>query len=111
MVDDAPPFHEIANELFGMLEGHVFVAHNVNFDYGFLKRISRSWLKFSPTKLCTVRLSRKIFPELKSHALGSLCQYFEIDNFARHRAMGDARATAILLDILLKMNRESLSFS
>lgn len=111
MVDDAPPFREIANELFGMLEGHVFVAHNVNFDYGFLKKeFQEVGLSFSPTKLCTVRLSRKIFPELKSHALGSLCQYFEIDNFARHRAMGDARATAILLDILLKNEQGEFEF-
>lgn len=111
MVDEALPFREIATELYELLQGHIFVAHNVNFDYGFLKNeFKQVGLTFAPLKLCSVRLSRKIFPELKSHALGSLCHHFGIDNFARHRAMGDARATSKLLDLLLAHEQGEFEF-
>lgn len=111
MVDEALPFRDIAEELYELLQGHIFVAHNVNFDYGFLKKEFQDvGMNFSPSKLCTVRLSRKIFPELKSHALGSLCHHFGIENFARHRAMGDARATAVLLNVLLDNENGEFEF-
>lgn len=102
MVADAPKFFEVAKEIHLMLEGNIFVAHNVNFDYSFLKKeFQELGASFAHQKLCTVRLSRKIFPGLASYSLGRLCEHFGIENQARHRAMGDARATAILLDKLL----------
>lgn len=102
MVADAPRFFEVAKDIHLMLEGNIFVAHNVNFDYSFLKKeFQELGATFNHQKLCTVRLSRKIFPGLASYSLGRLCEHFGIENQARHRAMGDARATAILLDKLL----------
>lgn len=109
MVRDAPTFQEIANELWELLNGRVFVAHSVNFDYGFIKE---AFLKegriFNVQKLCTVRLSRKAFPGLISYSLGRLCESQKIPILARHRAMGDARATAILFDRIVKNNPEAV---
>jgi len=102
MVADAPRFFEVAKDIHLMLAGNTFVAHNVNFDYSFLKKEFHSLgAEFNHKKLCTVRLSRKIFPGLKSYSLGRLCEHFDIENHARHRAMGDARATAILMNRLI----------
>ncbi len=102
MVMNAPKFYEIAKEVYQLLEGNVFVAHNVNFDYSFIKKeFQELGGTFNLNKLCTVRLSRKIFPGLKSYSLGRLSEHFSIENSARHRAMGDARATAELMDLLL----------
>ncbi|MFY0594570.1 exonuclease domain-containing protein [Roseivirga sp.] len=102
MVMNAPKFYEVAKEIHQMLEGNIFVAHNVNFDYSFIKK---EFVELGGTlslpKLCTVRLSRKIFPGLKSYSLGRLADHFQIENAARHRAMGDARATAELMDLLI----------
>lgn len=103
MVMDAPKFFEIAKDIYQLLEGNIFVAHNVNFDYSFIKKeFQELGGEFNFKKLCTVRLSRKIFPGLKSYSLGRLCEHFDIENQARHRAMGDARATAILMDKLIR---------
>jgi DNA polymerase-3 subunit epsilon len=102
MVAEAPRFFEVAKDIHLMLAGNTFVAHNVNFDYSFLKKEFQSLgAEFNHKKLCTVRLSRKVFPGLKSYSLGRLCEHFGIENQARHRAMGDARATAILMDRLI----------
>ena len=101
MVEDAPIFAEIADQLKEQLEGCVFVAHNVGFDYGFIKAayqaIDRS---FSMPKLCTVRSARKAFPGLKSYSLGKLVEHFDIDLTNHHRALDDARATAHLLALI-----------
>lgn len=103
MVMNAPKFFEVAKEIHQMLEGNIFVAHNVNFDYSFIKKeFQELGGTLSLSKLCTVRLSRKIFPGLKSYSLGRLAEHFKIENAARHRAMGDARATAILMDLLIE---------
>lgn len=98
MVEDAPFFYEIAKDVITLLEGCIFVAHNVRFDYNFLKEEFKS-LGFTFTKrhLCTVRLSRKAFPQLKSYSLGSLIKYFNISVNNRHRAYDDAMATTVLL--------------
>lgn len=102
MVVDAPKFYEVAKEIYQMLEGNIFVAHNVNFDYSFLKKeFQELGGSLNLKKLCTVRLSRKVFPGLKSYSLGRLCDHLNIANYARHRAMGDARATAELMDLIL----------
>lgn len=103
MVRQAPKFFEVAKDILQFLEGNIFVAHNVNFDYSFIKKEFQDiGEEFSLRKLCTVRLSRKIFPGLKSYSLGRLCEHFGIENQARHRAMGDAKATAILMDKLIE---------
>ncbi|WP_268124867.1 exonuclease domain-containing protein [Roseivirga pacifica] len=103
MVADAPRFYEVAKEIHMMLEGNIFVAHNVNFDYSFLKKeFEELGAEFKHKKLCSVRLSRKVFPGLRSYSLGKLCDHFGIANHARHRAMGDAKATAELMDLILE---------
>src|SRR5690349_6383968 len=73
MVHTAPTFKEIASELHQWLEGKVFVAHNAHFDYSFLKKeFEQTGINWQAKKLCTVRLSRKIIPGLRSYSLGSL---------------------------------------
>jgi DNA polymerase-3 subunit epsilon len=102
MVQEAPRFEEVAEKVFTILQGNVFVAHNVNFDYSFLK----SHLEFygyslNEKKLCTIRLARQIFPGLPSYSLGNLCHSLEITLKNRHRAGGDARATVELFKKIL----------
>ncbi|HEY9116362.1 MAG TPA: exonuclease domain-containing protein, partial [Roseivirga sp.] len=111
MVADAPKFFEVAKEIHQMLEGNIFVAHNVNFDYSFIKKEFQDLgANFNMPKLCTVRLSRKVFPGLKSYSLGNLAEHFGIKNAARHRAMGDARATAELMDLILQNENGEVQF-
>ncbi|MHA7131865.1 exonuclease domain-containing protein [Algoriphagus namhaensis] len=112
MVSSAPTFAEIAEELWELLEGRVFVAHQVNFDFGFIKEaFARLGKDFSPQKLCTVRLSRKIFPGYRSYSLGRICETRGIPILARHRAMGDARATAILFGQMMEENSDVIFHS
>jgi DNA polymerase III subunit epsilon len=102
MVQDAPSFEEIAEKVFTCLQGNVFVAHNVNFDYSFIKsHLEHCDYTFNAKKLCTVRLSRQVFPGLPSYSLGNLCNSLEIDLSNRHRAGGDAAATVVLFKKLL----------
>lgn len=102
MVRNAPDFSEIAAELYAVLADKVFVAHNVNFDYSFLKEeFRRAGIDFNCPKLCTVRLARQICPGLRSYSLGRICESIGISIFDRHRAFGDAAATAQLLAYLL----------
>ena len=101
MVAQAPPFADIADTLRTFMEGCVFVAHNVNFDYGFFRReFERLDQSFRMPKLCTVREMRKAVPGLKSYSLGNLAQHFGIDMQRHHRAMSDAQAAAELLMII-----------
>ncbi|WP_069659075.1 exonuclease domain-containing protein [Arcticibacter eurypsychrophilus] len=103
MVKDAPSFNEIAGEVFSLISSTVFVAHNVNFDYSFLKHhLAASGYELNCKKLCTIRLGRRIFPGLPSYSLGKLCHSLNIPNTDRHRASGDAEATAVLFSMLLK---------
>ncbi|HTL82815.1 MAG TPA: exonuclease domain-containing protein [Bacteroidia bacterium] len=109
MVENAPKFYEVAKKIVEMTEGKVFVAHNVNFDYGFIEREFRSLgYKWKRDKLCTVKLSRKLLPKRISYSLGRLCESLgiEIEPTVRHRALGDAEATAKLFDILLAKKSE-----
>lgn len=104
MVKDAPFFYEIAKEVVELTEGAIFVAHNVRFDYGFLKHaFSSLGYTFTRKQLDTVRLSRQSFPGLRSYALGNLIKHFNIPVSARHRALDDARATAIILGKIFKL--------
>ena len=103
MVADAPKFHEVARKIIELTEGRIFVAHNVSFDYNFIKEEFASLgYKFKRDKLCTVSLSRKLLPGRISYSLGNLCASLGIDNTARHRAEGDAVATAKLFELLLQ---------
>mgnify|MGYP001481135663 CR=1 FL=1 len=93
MVADAPAFEDLAASLYERLEGRVFVAHNARFDYGFLKQeFERAGLKFQARTLCTVKLSRRLYPEHPRHNLDSLIARHKLSCNARHRAMGDAQA-------------------
>lgn len=107
MVQNAPRFFEVAKKIHELLDGNIFVAHNVNFDYGFIKHeFEMLGGKLNLKKLCTVRLCRKIMAGLPSYSLGNLCQQLKISIENRHRAAGDARATAILFSMLLAKDGE-----
>ena len=107
MVSDAPIFEMISDTVFEMLSNRIFVAHNVNFDYSFIRHeLEKSGIKWTAKKLCTVRAARKIKPGLPSYSLGRLCKSLEIDLENRHRAGGDADATAILFSNLLAWDSE-----
>jgi len=89
----APVFEDIADELLEVLDGAVFVAHNVRFDYSFLKQeFAMIGTTFSPRLLCTVRLSRYLYSEHKGHSLEKLIARHSIPVLERHRALEDARA-------------------
>lgn len=106
MVSDAPLFEEVADEILGHLEGRIFVAHNAQFDFGFLKReFEVCGIAWTPKRLCTVRLGRKIVPGLKSYSLGLLAQHLGIRIENRHRAIGDAVATASIFSSLLRRDQ------
>lgn len=108
-VAEAPSFAEVASEIYSYLENRIFVAHNVNFDYSFIKhQLSVEGYSFNPTKLCTVRLSRKLSPGFHSYSLGILCERLDIPIENRHRAMGDAAATTILFSKLLGWDEEGI---
>jgi len=93
MVADAPGFGSLAAQLHERLEGRVLVAHNARFDYGFLKQeFERAGLAYRARTLCTVQLSRRLYPEHAHHNLDSVMQRHGIECKARHRALGDADA-------------------
>lgn len=104
MVAGKPKFHEIAQKIWEMTENRIFVAHNVGFDYGFIRdEFASLGAKYRRETLCTVRLSRKLIPGKISYSLGTLCSSLGIENEARHRAEGDAVATAKLFDLLMQL--------
>ncbi len=103
MVRNAPPFEDVAADIYHLLHGKIFVAHNVNFDFSFIRyHLAAAGYDLQCNKLCTVRLGRKILPGMPSYSLGKLCHHLGIDNESRHRAAGDAEATATLFSILLQ---------
>ena len=112
MVADAPKFYQIAKKIVELTEDTIFVAHNVRFDYSFIKQeFENLGYTFSKKQLCTVRLTKKVFPGIKSYSLGSLINHFNIEVHSRHRALEDARATAIIFDKILKSNEGQLSIN
>lgn len=113
MVADAPKFYEVAKKVVEITTGAVFVAHNVRFDYGFIQEeFRRLGYTFTRSQLCTVRLSRKVFPGLSSYSLGNLIQYFGIEVKDRHRAMADTLATVELFEkIMAKQKNEEAAKS
>ncbi len=101
MVRGAPAFAELAQELYDRLEGAIFVAHNARFDYGFLRaEFGRAGLNFHARTLCTVRLSRHLYPDRAPHTLDAIIERFGLGGEQRHRALGDARVLWRLLQKL-----------
>lgn len=109
MLADAPVFEDVALQIYQLLNDKVFVAHNVNFDYSFLKHhLSLAGYDLQCSKLCTVRLSRKLLPGKTSYSLGKLCSALQIPIQNRHRAGGDADATSILFNMLLEADLDGV---
>ncbi|MBS1931516.1 MAG: GIY-YIG nuclease family protein [Bacteroidetes bacterium] len=107
MVANAPKFEAIAEKIYSILHDKIFVAHNVNFDYSFIQAgLQVAGYSFNTKKLCTVRLSRKIFPGFPSYSLGNLCDSLQIEISERHRAGGDAEATVKIFQKLLANDTE-----
>jgi len=109
MVSEAPAFEDLAKEIYDWLKDRVFVAHNAHFDYSFLKKeFEDVGIQWNTKKLCTVRLSRKIIPGLSSYGLGRLAESLGIKILDRHRAGGDAQATAKIFDMLIKRDQHGV---
>lgn len=90
-LNDAPFFADIAEALHEKLKDRVLVAHNARFDYGFLKNeFNRVGIQYSTKPLCSVKVSRKLFPQFKRHGLSEIIKRFEFNVENRHRAMDDA---------------------
>lgn len=107
MVKDAPRFCDIAKRIVEMTEGNIFVAHNAAFDYNFIRsEFTQLGYDFKRNQLCTVRLSRALIPGKTSYSLGNLCTSVGIKVNDRHRAGGDAMATARLFEMLFGINKE-----
>lgn len=107
MVRAAPRFEDVAGELAAHLVGRVFVAHNASFDFGFLdaefSRVARTSLgSLIAGRLCTVRLSRRLLNHLPRRNLDAVCDHYGVSITDRHRASGDALATAEVLKYLLR---------
>jgi DNA polymerase-3 subunit epsilon len=98
-VADAPPAREVARTIADFFGDAVFVAHNVSFDWGFVRQtlLRERAIDLHLPLLCTVKLSRKLLPSLPSHSLGVVAQALDIKIHERHRASGDAYATALAL--------------
>ena len=104
MVKDQPTFRRVADEVSSRLAGHIFVAHNAAFDWGFVsEELALGGVQLSGPRLCTVRLARLLLPQLARRNLDSVTRYFGIDIEGRHRAGGDAEATAKVLLRLLRV--------
>ncbi|WP_149239668.1 3'-5' exonuclease [Dyadobacter sp. 32] len=109
MVEGSPTFAEVQDAVRSLTMDAWFVAHNAKFDYGFIKREFGAIDEyFQRDLLCTVQLSRKIFPGLKSYSLGNLCSSLQISIENRHRAHGDAAATVKLFELLLNNDKQRL---
>lgn len=111
MVATAPTFAEIADQVLSITEGSIFVAHNVNFDYNIIRKAFKTLdIDFRRRKLCTIRLSRALFPGFQSYSLGKLCNALHINLVDRHRARGDAKATVTLFEKLLNHDHAKTVF-
>jgi len=100
MVADAPRFDDVYRELLARLAGRIFVAHNARFDYGFIRaELARLGIRYRSKMLCTVKLSRRLFPTYPRHHLDALIERHGLICDARHRALGDARVVHELLSL------------
>ncbi|MBJ2129128.1 VRR-NUC domain-containing protein [Alteromonas sp. IB21] len=109
MVADAPLFAEVAGHIASFTQNAVFVAHNVNFDYGFIKQeFARLEQSFRRPKMCTVREMRRTYPGLPSYSLANLTKHFHIEMERHHRALSDAVAAAELLKLAFEKDDETI---
>ena len=108
MVKDAPVFRDVCERLLSVMEGHVFVAHNAGFDWRFVTaEVARAnGHRLAGRQLCTVRLARRLLPQLRSRSLDHVAHHYGVAITARHRAGGDALATAHVLIRLLRDARD-----
>ncbi len=110
MVVNAPYFADVADDFERFLDGAIFVAHNVEFDYGFIGReFARLGRRFRMPKLCTVASMRKLYPGRASYSLANLCRDFGVALDNHHRALCDARAAAELLVLVNEKRAENLA--
>lgn len=108
MVARAPLFQEVASQIYELLNDKIFVAHNVNFDYSFVKyHLQKAGYDLQTKKLCTIRLARKIIPGYTHYGLGKLCHQLGILHSDKHRAGGDAIATAHLFSLLNEKDKHN----
>ena len=99
---NAPLFEDVSEKIRSFLGDSIFVAHNATFDYTYLRSELRNvGIDYSADQLCTVDLSRKVFPDEESHSLGKLCRSLGLEVTNRHRALGDALSAALLLQRLI----------
>lgn len=107
-VADAPSFAEVASKILELTADRIFVAHQVNFDYAFMRvEMQEAGFSFQRKKLCTLRLSRKMIPNLSSYSLGRLCDAVGITFESRHRALSDAEAATALLAHLHQIDSDN----
>lgn len=110
MVADAPKFYEIARDVVQITEGMIFVGHNVNFDYSFVRQeFKLLGYDYNRKTLDTVKYARQVIPGLRSYSLGRLCKQLNIPITDRHRAAGDALATVKLLEELLARDHKKIA--
>ena len=111
MIAGAPNFEIIADRLLELFDGAVFVAHNVNFDYSFIKaEFAALGINWNAQRLCTVRLARKAFPGKKSYGLGAICSWMGLRNEQAHRALSDAKvATEVLKKSIEQLNQKVIA--
>ena len=103
MVNGQPQFGAIAEQVAGLLEGRIFVAHNVQFDCQFMtSELKRCCVKFNPPRLCTVKLSRRVFPGMPSYSLHKLTEALGLPDFNHHRALDDTMAAAGILRLAME---------
>jgi DNA polymerase-3 subunit epsilon len=103
MLEEAPTFSDIAERIRAAVDGDIFVAHNARFDWRFVSReLQRSTGRgLKGQRLCTVKFARKLLPFLPRRNLDALAYHYEVPIVGRHRAGGDARATALILQRML----------
>ena len=112
MVSNAPKFFQVAKRILEITENSILVAHNSSFDYRMIKiEFDRLGYDFNIPQICTVKLSKKLIPNLKSYKLGNLVKSLGIPITNRHRASGDAIATVELFKLLIlkDSNKEILT--
>ncbi|MEI9943148.1 MAG: exonuclease domain-containing protein [Chitinophagaceae bacterium] len=108
MVRDAPRFEEVAENIYSILQDKVFIAHNVNFDYSFVKaHLAASGFDLNVKKIVYRKAERKLFPGFASYSLGNLCHSLGITINDRHRASGDTEATVKVFRLLLENDKEN----
>lgn len=108
-VEDQPTFQEVASKVYDLLQGQIFVAHNVNFDYTFIKReLDLAGYTWQARRICTVRSTRKVVPGLESYRLSALAEHFNIVNPNPHRALADAETAAEILHELIRIDKGTM---